>query len=307
MQSWNNKHNEIDFEQSEELQMFINGDSKPPEPIQEQKEEIIVISTSMPLMRTISFISSAVFSLALFIKFLYNCRQLSFIYISLPFSVTFISLIMYLNSAIMIQGILSKGKITKISTITSYICLNTGGLSMLIFICLFSLKLDRIISLSLLSVLTPFFLCGSIYILYGIILMPMLNTDIDWEFNIMTGVDSISIMICGFLIKNKIDNSTDYSFAYCFSPVYVCLLLNLVYYYFNSNQRKGEMMRLFGICIIGFGVAALQFKFDLILINESHWMDIALICIGYYSISFEFIFGTFSEDIKTIENSSSGK
>lgn len=137
--------------------------------------------------------------------------------------------------------------------------------------------------------------------------MPMLNTDIDWEFNIMTGVDSISIMICGFLIKNKIDNSTDYSFAYCFSPVYVCLLLNLVYYYFNSNQRKGEMMRLFGICIIGFGVAALQFKFDLILINESHWMDIALICIGYYSISFEFIFGTFSEDIKTIENSSSGK
>lgn len=304
MLSWRNRDNETDFEQSEELQTFIIGEQKQYDPMKEQKEEIIVISTSMPLMRTISFISSVVFLVALFVRFLFDYRHLSFIYISLPFSVTFISLIMYLNSAIMLQSILSKGKITKGTTIASYISLNTGGLSMLIFICLFALKLDRIISFGFVIVFIPLFLCGSMYLLYSIMLSPIFKSEINWLFNAITSIDSILIMLSSALISNKIDNDYDYPFAYAFAPIYVCLIINFVFYYLKNHIRTGDLMKLFGIFIIGIGVATLQLKFDLILLNARHWIDIGLIAVGYYSISFEFIFGTFSDDIKQIEKSS---
>lgn len=209
----------------------------------------------------------------------------------------------------MLQSMTSKGKQSRLHSFLYYTCLNSAGISLLIFICLVSLRLDRLVMNGYLTIIRPFIFSGTIYLVYSLIILPIANDNINWFINAITAIDAICAMLIVyfFLNDNGDNNTTTNCYSIAFALCYLAVIVNCIPYWMNRIQDKEEYIKIAGIGFIALGIVVFNIKTFSIMKNDYHWIEIALVIIGYLMICFNFINGTFKEDIILIKKSADTK
>jgi len=163
-------------------------------------------------------------------------------YIFLPLEISVISTSLFLNHILRIQQTIEnyENRGMSVGTIISYFCLNISAVNMLIYLILFSLRLQESINSNYLIISVPIFLIFGTGIFYFIFLIPaLLESKLYIEVFLV-----ISYIVNGFafliVINNNFDTNAQNKFSVMLIPIWIALSFHII---FNTYcVIKGEFV-----------------------------------------------------------------
>lgn len=263
----------------------------------EQKEKYDKLQKTYSLFEWVYLASILFFQMMFLSLFVY----LTFGFIRLTILVfafaTIFSLVALLNIYVKLKVMLdtlkdSKNQNISLGIIVSYLCVNLGGLSVLIYLVLLSIKIyaQEFLSWSIVSI--PLYFTISLMVLYCLFLLPVMLMNKQW-LDIFLVFDSLlCLLVFLILLNSKLDNTKfELSWSILCFPIHFGFLVYLFYlstnYFYltepeKQQQRLSIVLQLLSILLFVNGVAYMASQ----LSNDEQINNIPSITILASSICF---------------------
>jgi hypothetical protein len=155
----------------------------------------------------------------------------SWYFVLVPAVLTVISLTVVMNYYLNIQNIFDslESSEVNIGTVISYFCLNIVSVNLILYLILFCLKLEGIISYPLSLISIPLYIIFGVSFFYFVFILPaLIQTELYFEILL---IFSYMINIFAFLlvINSKIDNNSNSLLTNIFIPIWIAVSLHLSY------------------------------------------------------------------------------
>lgn len=260
------------------------------------------------------------FQLVFLSLFLYFSLGLSKSVIILFAFATIISLMALCNIYVKLKVMLdmlkeSKNQHISLGIIVSYLCVNLGGFSCLIYLALLSTKIYVLDFLSWSIVSIPVYFTISILVLYSLFLLPVLLINKQWLDIVLVFNSLLCFLVFLVLLNSKLDNiNFVLTWTMLSAPIHFSLLVYLFYlsanyFYMSERERRHQklnlMLQLFSIILFVNGVAFLAFQ-----LNNNGKIDFipsAIFLVGSFSFSIEKLMGLYATEEDVSENSNPSK
>jgi len=203
---------------------------------QDNITEINYLETSMRYFQITSIFAGLVFLIFFATVLLLDKPVMyAYIYLSLPFIIGIISLILTINFFLKLTIVLDE---SSLASYMSYFSINLAGINFIIFIILFTLKMESVINIQWKIITIPLYVVIGIGLFYFIFMMPaFIDKMLYWELGLLS-VFILNTLIFLILLNSRLDNSLRLSYVIIFVPVWLTIGLNYVYQI--QNYTKGE-------------------------------------------------------------------
>lgn len=233
---------------------------------------------------------------------------------------TILALIVLCNIYVKLKVMLDMIKDTKnqhisVGIIVSYICINLGGASCLIYIGLLSVKLydDSFMTWSIISVPIYFTVC--ILILYSLFLLPVMILNKQWFDICLIFNTLLCLLVFLILLNSKLDsNSNDISWTILSIPAHFGLTFYLAYisinyFYMTIQERRQQTLNvtLQLLSIILFINAVAFCTNQLNTIGQLDFIPSVILLLGSLCFSSEKLIGLYAVEEDESESSNSDK
>jgi hypothetical protein len=167
--------------------------------------------------------------------------RFSWLYLLIPGLITIIILTIVFNLFLRIEEIIDslEKKDVNIGTIISYFCVNVVSISITVYLILFCLKMDNIISAQFSIISIPLYILLGVSLFYLIFIIPaLIQQGMYFELLVISGY-IINTFFFLLMINFKADSSSaSFKFSTILVPLWVAISLHFLYIMFSSVVKE---------------------------------------------------------------------
>ena len=284
--------------------------------IEKNIEKIELYSKTMIISELISLFSFLIFLIILCIK-LSPFGNFSWLFLNIPGIISLIGILLILNLFLVIKDLIDKSEnpdnnSIHTGTFFSFIIFNLIGFLLIIFLILVTLRLNGNINnkKDLNVIFIPFYISLFFAILFSIFIFPaFISNGLYFEI-ILIFIYLIFGFISSCLLCTKINNKNNFKdnhklkYYHCFIPLYFSIGAHIFYFIYNLTMDHmknvtlnifSNLINIFGLILIFISAIITQLKEDNIINNNHNYIQIILLIISFFLLSFNFVVKTIKE------------
>ena len=199
-------------------------------------EKINTIQKVIKIAQLTGIFSFLIFLIIIAIRVNSISFAFSWFYMLIPTIICLLSFTIVINMFLKLKDIFDEAEkfrdedeSSQIGSIVSYFCLNVNSLNILVYLILFSLKLENIIDAQFNVISVPLYVFLGVSLFYSIFILPAFTQNKLYSEIIMIFVYIISSFTFLILLNFKLDLNLNGQFLNIFIPVFFSLGLHLIY------------------------------------------------------------------------------
>lgn len=262
------------------------------------------ISTTINISEIIGYISFLTFLIMLAIRL---SPELSFNWLILliPALICLVSFTILLNMYLRLKDLFDQSEIIQeeksnnLGSILSYFCLNTGSVSIIIYLVLLSLQLQGYILIKLNEVAIPLYIFLGISLFYYTFIFPaFLKNKLIFPLA-MTGLYIIASFVFFAMINTKIDSRSTGLFINIFLTLLIAIFFHIMCYFYLLVATQTKFVNIISIVVslslILAGILLIGLKLDN-FVSIDNWIPIVIFIIAYITLISDKLFHWFEKN-----------
>lgn len=259
------------------------------------------ISTIIQICQIIGYCSFLVFLILITIK-VYPVYALSWFFVMSPALICLTSFTYQLNMYLRLKDIFDEAELKEtglnIGSILSYFCLNTTALSLFVYLVLFTLKSEYMISSQWNLITVPLYCIFGMALFYFVFIMPaFLQSNLVMEICLIFVYIATSLTFV-IAINLKMDQTLDCTYLMIFIPLLSALFIHICCSFYNTliSKFSNQMLMFnFGLNCIFIATLLIPMRSDGIL-NIARWIPGLLYIFAAMLLSYDKVFAPCIEE-----------
>jgi len=208
-------------------------------------KKISSLETSIRYLQIISIFAGLIFLIFFATVLVIDKHVLyTYVYSSIPFIIGIISLTLAINFFLSLTVIYNEG--TSLASWMSYFSVNLAAINFIVFIILFTLKIEGLISFQWKLITIPLYVIIGIGLFYFIFMMPaFIDKESYWDIALLSNL-ILNTLVFMILLNSRLDNSDRLDYSMIFIPIWIIFTVNFVYLIYsfinvkNVDEKGGE-------------------------------------------------------------------